>query len=148
MSGTVRCGRRRFADPRPTYAGASTTSAGKKLFTRPCDRVFLSVHLCIGCASQKFSLARAPQKLISFYNHPAARKNYIRHARDLDALKHGVIHAHVVRLGADGVFALGVEYHQVGVTAGGDRPLARVQYKEFGWRRRNQLYKSVRTVWT
>ncbi len=74
-----------------------------------------------------------PRVLKSFpiYHHPAARQNYIRHARDLDALEHGIVHAHVVSLGADGLLALGIENHQVRVAADRNRPFARIQPEQF-----------------
>src|SRR5262249_30414351 len=84
----------------------------------------------ISRALQKLSLSRAAQKLIPLHNHPPAAQHHIRHAGNLNAFEHRVINAHVVRLGADGVLALGIEDDHVSVAAYCDRSLARVETEQ------------------
>src|SRR5271165_756938 len=146
MSGTARSGSLQSGKDEPKSAGASTTSDGNKRFTRLCSDAAanqLSIHLRIGRPSQEFSLSGAAHELVSFHHDSSARKNDVRHACDLYAFEHRVVHAHVMRGGANGVLALGVENHQVGVAAYSDRSLARIKAEEFCWGRRNQLDEPV-----
>ena len=85
----------------------------------------------------------AAEKLVSFHHHAAAGENDVGHACYLNAFEHRVIHAHVVSPGADGVFALGVENHEIGVAADGDRSLARIQAKEFCRSRGDEFDESI-----
>ena len=61
----------------------------------------------------------------------------------LDALEHRVVHSHVVSLGADRVFALGIEDHEIGVAADRDRSFARIQTKKLRRSGGNQFDKSI-----
>src|SRR5882672_303136 len=74
----------------------------------------------------EFSLARTAKELVALYQHPSAGENNVRHSRDLDAFEHRIVNPHVVGLGADGVFSLGVENHQIGVAAHRNRAFARI----------------------
>src|SRR5881296_3680035 len=47
----------------------------------------------------------------------AAGEDGLGGAFDLDAFKHGIVHAHVVGFGADDFFVVGIEDHHVGVGA-------------------------------
>src|SRR5438477_11461911 len=98
------CGLLRSTDARLRFAGRLITSAGNRRSTQLYGSEILAVHLRIRCASQKFSLSRSAQKLVSFDDHPAPGKNDIRHTSDRDAFEHRVVDAHVVSLGADRVF--------------------------------------------
>src|SRR5258706_2706798 len=51
----------------------------------------------------------------------------------------------MVGLGADRVFAAGIEYYEIGVAAYCDRPLARIQTKELRRGCRNQFDESIHT---
>src|SRR5207248_3108838 len=74
--------------------------------------------------------AGAADKFSGVDDRAAARENRLGRAFDLNALEHGVVHAHVMRFGADNFFVVGIEQDQVGVRADGDGPFARVEAKE------------------
>src|SRR5437879_11961386 len=69
----------------------------------------LIVYLCVSRSLKELPLPCAAQKFIPVNHHAPSREDSIRHTRDLDSLKHRIIHAHVVRFGADGVFAVRIE---------------------------------------
>ncbi len=58
---------------------------------------------------------------------------------DLDALEHGIVHAHVMGFGADDFFVIGIEDDQVGVGADGDGAFAWVKAEEFCGRGGDEL---------
>ena len=60
-----------------------------------------------------------------------------------EAFEHGIIHTHVMRLGADRVFRSRIPHHDIGVAAGGQRALARIEAEQPGWRRRHQFDEAV-----
>ena len=62
----------------------------------------------------------------------------------LDALEHGIVHAHVVRFGADDFLVIGIEDHQVGVGAHRDGTFARVEAEKFCGGGRDKLDKAIR----
>src|SRR5450755_5093588 len=68
-----------------------------------------AVDLRICGAAQKLSLASLAEELVSVYDYSSPRQDHVGHSRDLDSFEHGVVHAHVMRGGADGVLALGIE---------------------------------------
>src|SRR5579864_7248102 len=94
---------------------------------------FLSVDLRVSGAAQELPLSGAAQEPVFVDDHLAAGKNRVWHSSDLNSLKHRIIHTHVMRLGTDGVLALGIKNHQVGVAADGDGSLARIQTEQFCW---------------
>src|ERR1700733_13360402 len=61
----------------------------------------------------------------------------------MNAFEHGIVHAHVMSLGADRVLALGIENYEVGVAADRDRSLTRIQTEELGRSRGNQFDESI-----
>src|SRR5207244_3955267 len=81
----------------------------------------LIVYLCVSRSLKELPLPCAAQKFIPVNHHAPSREDSIRHTRDLDSLKHRIIHAHVVSFGADGVFAVWLEDNQIGVAAEGGR---------------------------
>src|SRR5204863_1239261 len=103
----------------------------------------LIVYLCVSRSLKELPLPCAAQKFIPVNHHAPSREDSIRHTRDLDSLKHRIIHAHVVSFGADGVFAVGIEDNQVGVAADGDRSFSWIQAEELGGSGGNQLDKPV-----
>src|SRR5713101_3197755 len=92
---------------------------------------------------EKLSLSGPSQEFVAFHHNSPTGKYDVGHTRDLDALKHGVIHSHVVSRGADGVLAVRIKNHQVGIAAGSDRALAWIQTKELGRGGGNQLHKAI-----
>src|SRR5438445_12761884 len=103
----------------------------------------LIVYLCVSRSLKELPLPCAAQKFLPANHHAPSREDSIRHTRDLDSLKHRIIHAHVVSFGADGVFAVGIEDNQVGVAADGDRSFSWIQAEEPGGSGGNQLDKTV-----
>jgi len=74
----------------------------------------------------------------------AAGENGFGRAFDLDALEHGIIHAHVVGLGADDFLVIGIEDDQVGIGADGDGAFARVEAEKLCGRGCNKLDEAIR----
>src|SRR5271170_7430531 len=72
-----------------------------------------AVHLRIRGAPQEFSLACLAQELVSVNDDSSPRQDYVGHACDLNSFEHGVVDAHVMRRGADGVLAFGIEDDEV-----------------------------------
>src|SRR5437660_10736776 len=105
----------------------------------------LIVYLCVSRSLKELPLPRAAQKFIPVNHHAPSREDSIRHTRDLDSLKHRIIHAHVVGFGADGVFAVRIEDNQVSVAAYRNRSLAWMQAQELRGSCGKQLDKPVRT---
>src|SRR5580704_135637 len=105
----------------------------------------LPVHLRVSGPSEKLALSGTAQELVPFHDDAASGKNNVGHARHLNAFEHRVIHSHVVSLGADGVFALRIENHEISIAADRDGSLARVQAKEFCRGCGNQFNKSIHT---
>src|SRR5438445_13721668 len=103
----------------------------------------LIVYLCVSRSLKELPLPCAAQKFIPVNHHAPSREDSIRHTRDLDSLKHRIIHAHVVSFGADGVFAVGIEDNQVGVAADGDRSFSWIEDEELGRSGGNHVYKPV-----
>src|SRR5258708_38184177 len=102
-----------------------------------------SSHSAVHRPFQKVSLPGLAMELVAIHEHAAAGKHHVGHTFDLDAFKHGVIHAHVVGLGADGVLAVGVKDHKIGVTANSNRSFARVEAENFCRRGGYQLHEAV-----
>src|SRR5205807_2137393 len=102
-----------------------------------------SLSSAVDCSLQEVSLSGLAMELVSFHQHAASGEHYVRHAFDLDAFEHRVVHAHVMGLGADGMFTVGIEDHQVGVAANCNGAFTRVEAKDFRRSRRNKLHKTV-----
>src|SRR6266481_3057145 len=100
-------------------------------------------HSAVHRPFQKVSLPGLAMELVAIHEHAAAGKHHVGHAFDIDAFKHGVIHAHVVGLGADGVLAVGVKDHKIGVTANSHGAFLRVETEDPGRSRGYQLDKAV-----
>ena len=101
------------------------------------------MHLRISRAPQKLSLPRVAEKFVFFHHNSTPRENNVGHSRNLYAFKHRVIHAHVVSLGANGVFPLGIEDHEVGIAADCNGSLSWIQTKKFCGSGGNQLDESI-----
>src|SRR5258705_7915282 len=91
----------------------------------------------------EFSATWPSQEFIALDEDATARKHHIRHARDLDTLKHGIIHSHVMCFRADGVLAIGIENYKVGVTARGNRALSRIEAKKLRRGGGDQFYNAI-----
>ncbi len=85
----------------------------------------------VGLATEELAGAGSADEFSGFDDGAAAGENGFGRAFDFDALEHGIVHAHVVRLRADDFFVVGIEDHQVRVGADGDRAFARIQAEEF-----------------
>src|ERR1019366_6710546 len=73
--------------------------------------------------------ARLAEKLSVVHNNFPARNHRAGVAADFKAFEHRVVHAHVVRAGAESVHRLGIPNYHVGVTTHGDFALTRVHAK-------------------
>src|SRR5882724_632268 len=98
----------------------------------------------VGLAAEELAGAGATDEFAGVDDGAAAGENCFGRAFDLDALEHGIVHAHVVGFSADDFFVIGIEDDQVGVGANGDGAFARIEAKEFSGRDCNQLDKTVR----
>ncbi len=87
--------------------------------------------------------AGAADEFAPIDNGAAAGEDGLGSAFDLDAFKHGIVHAHVVGFGADDLFVIGIEDYQVGVGADGDSAFARVEAEEFCGRGGNELDETI-----
>src|SRR5205807_537825 len=98
----------------------------------------------VGLAAEELAGAGAADEFAGIDDGAAARENGCGRALDLDALEHGIVHAHVMRFGADDFFLMGVEEDKVGVGADGDGAFARVEAEKFCWRGGDKLNKTIR----
>src|SRR5260370_12328463 len=98
----------------------------------------------VGLAAEELAGAGAADEFAGIDDGAAAGEDGCGRALDADALKHGIVHAHVVGFGADDFFVIGIEDHQVGVRANGDGAFARVEAEEFRGRGCNELDKTIR----
>src|SRR5258708_31593812 len=97
----------------------------------------------VSLAAEELAGAGAADEFGSVDDGAAAGENGLGSALDADALEHGIVHAHVVGLGADDFFVIGIEDHQVGVGADGDGAFARVKPEEFCGRGCDELDKTI-----
>src|SRR5919204_3184077 len=88
-------------------------------------------------------MAWTTKKLVSLYQHPSPQKHDVRHAFYPNSFKHGVVHAHVVSFGADGVLAVGIEYDEVGIAAHSNCALLRIKAEEFGRCGSDKFYEPI-----
>src|SRR5437867_9172590 len=86
----------------------------------------LIVYLCVSRSLKELPLPCAAQKFIPVNHHAPSREDSIRHTRDLDSLKHRIIHAHVVSFGADGVLRWGSK-----ITRSASLPTAIVPFRGY-----------------
>src|ERR1051326_157698 len=82
-----------------------------------------------------------PDKSALLDNYLAAQQHGAHRAFNLCSLVGIVIDVHMMRSGAQHLFAVRVEEHQISVTANGDGPLARIEAKQFGWSSCHQINK-------
>src|SRR5579863_5612341 len=94
-------------------------------------------------APPKLALPGPAKKFIALHHYAAAGKNNFGHARHLDPLEHGVIDPHVVSLGANRLFPVGIEDNDVSIAAHCDSSFARIKAKQFCRSGGNQFDKSV-----
>ena len=95
-------------------------------------------------AAEELAGAGVADEFTGVNDGTAAREDGFGRALDADALEHGIVHAHVVGFGADDFFVIGIEDHQVGIGADGDRAFARIEAEEFCGRGCNKLDKAIR----
>ena len=93
----------------------------------------LEAEAGVGLAAEELAGAGAAGELIFVDDGAAAGKDSFCGALDLDAFEHGIVDAHVMCLRADDFFVIGIEEHDVGVGADGDRAFAREEAEEFCW---------------
>src|SRR5450756_531781 len=84
----------------------------------------------MGGALQIVAASRFAEELAAIHDDLAAREHGARVAGDFVAFEHGVIDAHVMSGGADGVERGGVPDDEVGVAAGGDFALAGIHAED------------------
>src|ERR1039457_3838360 len=106
-------------------------------------RMLGRLHLRAGLSSQEIPSSYFPQKLPVFDDHFAAGDHRVRRALDDAALVRRVVDALVERLGAQRELAVRVEDDEVGVRAGGDRPLLREEPEDLRGRSGGQLEEAV-----
>ena len=94
-------------------------------------------------AAKELAGAGAADEFAGLDDGAAAGENGFGRAFDLDALEHGIIHAHVVGLCADDFLVIGIEDDHVGIGADGDGAFARVEAEEFCRRGCNELDKTI-----
>src|SRR5271155_2759059 len=94
-------------------------------------------------ATKKLACAWAADKLSCVNYSAPARKDGLRRAFDLNALKHRIIHAHVVRLCADHLLFVRVKNHEVGVRSNRNGSFARIETKEFCGRGGDQFDEAI-----
>ena len=98
----------------------------------------------VGLAAEELAGTGAADEFAAIDDGAATGKNSFWRAFDADTFKHGIVHAHVMRFGADDFFVVGIEDHQVGVGADGDGAFARVKPKQFRRCSRDELHKTIR----
>src|SRR5260370_41738976 len=98
----------------------------------------------VGLAAEELAGAGAADEFAGVDDGAAAGEDGFGRAFDVDALEHGIVHAHVVGFGADDLFVIGIEDDEVGVGAYGDGAFARVEAKEFCGSGGDKLDKAVR----
>src|SRR5579872_7280510 len=81
-------------------------------------------------ALQVLAAAGLAQELAIVYDHFSARHHHTRVALHAEAFEHRVIHAHVMRLGADGMIRVGIPQHDIRVAAGGQHAFTRVHAED------------------
>jgi len=82
-------------------------------------------------AAEKLACAWAAYEL-SCVNHSASAGEHLsRRPLGLNALEHGIVHAHVVGFCADDLFFAGVENYQVSVGANRDGSFAGIETEQF-----------------
>src|SRR5260370_2252134 len=100
-------------------------------------------HAAVSRTLQEVALSGFTVELIAFHHDPTTRKDHIRHAFDLDAFEHGVVHAHVMRFRADGVLAVGIEDDEISITSDRDGSFARIETENPGWSCGDKLHEAV-----
>src|SRR5215472_16327614 len=80
----------------------------------------------IGLAAEELAGAGAADELSGVNYSAAAREHGFGRALNLDALEHGIVHAHVMRFGTDDLFVIRIEENKVGVRADSDGAFARI----------------------
>src|SRR4029077_2837768 len=94
-------------------------------------------------AANEFPRPGAPDKFSVVDDDASAGQHGLRHALHAYAFVHGVIDAHVVSLGADGLLFVRIENDYVGVGADSGRSLAWKKAKKFGRGARYKWHESV-----
>src|SRR5450759_993076 len=97
----------------------------------------------MGGALQIVAASRFAEELAGIHDDLAAREHGTRVAGDFVAFEHGVIDAHVVGGGADGVERVGVPEDEVGVAAGGDFALPGIHAEDAGGRGGSEFHEAV-----
>src|ERR1700756_5256238 len=85
----------------------------------------------VGLAAEELAGAGAADEFSGVDDGAAAGENRLGRAFDLDALEHGIVHAHVMGFGADDFFVIGIEEHEIGIRADGDGSFAGIEAKKF-----------------
>src|SRR5256886_5950538 len=129
-----------FNRPHPCARRTANSGAGRK----PGLYKKYELEAGVGLAAEELAGAGAADEFAGVDDGAAAQENGFGRALDLDALEHGIVHAHVMRFGADDFFLMGVKEDKVGVGADGDGAFARVEAEKFCWRGGDKLNKTIR----
>lgn len=97
----------------------------------------------MGLAPQELARPGAANEFSIFDHGASPRENGFWRAFRSNALKHGIIHSHVVRFRTDDIFFVRIKNHEVGVRAHGNRSFAGVESEEFRGRGRDKLDEAV-----
>src|SRR5215472_3465635 len=124
-------------------SGNSSTWGGFPGSRSTAARMVVSLDPGIGLASEELAGAGAADEFAGINDGAAARENGFGCAFNLDPLEHGIVHAHVVRVGTDDLFVVWIEEDEVRVRADGDGAFARVKAKKFCGCGRNELDEAV-----
>lgn len=97
----------------------------------------------MGLAAKELACTGAANEFSIFDHCAAARENGFWRASRSNALKHRIIHSHVVRFRADDILFVRIKNHEVGVRAHGNGAFARVESEKFRGRGRDKLDEAV-----
>ena len=89
----------------------------------------------MGLAAKELAGAGAANEFSGVDDGTAAREDGFGRSFDLNALKHGIIHSHMVGFRADNLFLVRIKNHEVGVRSYRDGAFARIKTEEFRGRR-------------
>src|SRR5580698_8494157 len=92
----------------------------------------------------ELAAARPADELPVLYDRQPARQYRLRQPLHANALKHRVVHAHMMRRRTDHLLGVRVKEHQIGIRANGNRSLTREEPKELRRGRRHQLHEAIR----
>src|SRR5579863_1572081 len=94
-------------------------------------------------ATQIFSPARLADELALRHDQFAAGVDVSRIAADFEAFKHGVVDAHVVGGGGDGMIGVRIPEDNVGIATGGEHAFFRIHAEDAGGGSGDEFYEAL-----